>query len=79
MILVTVSQHIIFFISETAEVDEVMDTSEAGSCGQDTGEKDELAWLLGELLDKYVHQTQPSVRQVGELHLSRDDHIGSTV
>lgn len=48
--------------------DEAMDISEgASSIGealQNTeAEKDTLTWILGELLDKYVRQTQPSVRQ----------------
>ncbi|XP_066988430.1 proteasome adapter and scaffold protein ECM29 [Macrobrachium rosenbergii] len=44
---------------------EAMDTSDDiyGQELNESGEKDILAWLLEELLTKYVNQTQPSVRQ----------------
>ncbi|XP_045609918.2 proteasome adapter and scaffold protein ECM29 isoform X1 [Procambarus clarkii] len=50
------------------DIDEAMDTSEGAATGDDVVtntqvEKDVLTWVLGELLDKYVRQTQPSVRQ----------------
>ncbi|KAG7160614.1 Proteasome adapter and scaffold protein ECM29-like [Homarus americanus] len=45
-------------------VEEAMDTTEGeGAVVHGEAEKDVLTWLLGELLDKYVRQTQPSVRQ----------------
>lgn len=61
-----------YYISESSpQVDEAMDTIEAGisneeSVGDEEVEKDVLTWLLGELLDKYVRQTHPNVRQVCE-------------
>lgn len=46
-----------------------MDTTESSDATVDMSpdqdsDNDTLTWLLGELLDKYVSQTQPSVRQV---------------
>lgn len=51
-----------------AEEAEAMDTTESSDATVDMSpdqdsDPDTLTWLLGELLDKYVSQTQPSVRQ----------------
>lgn len=54
--------------SGTSEQPEVaMDTSEDGVGGPENSgdaEKDVLTWILGKLLDHYVNQTHPNVRQV---------------
>lgn len=58
---------------EPAEEAEAMDTTESSDATVDMSpdqdsDPDTLTWLLGELLDKYVSQTQPSVRQVWYYH-----------
>ena len=46
-----------------------MDTSEGGAARDEKtvySEADVLTWLLGKLLDSYVPQTHPNVRQVSK-------------
>lgn len=49
----------------SAQPEEAMDTSEGGTSDEKSidPEADVLTWLLGQLLDNYVPQTHPNVRQ----------------
>lgn len=63
------TKNVQYYSGVSAQPEEAMDTSEGGVTSEEkTGDSvgDVLTWLLGQLLDSYVSQAHPNVRQVSQ-------------